>query len=154
MKILSFNSENFTSVLPNIFEMFELCMSGQAFRIFLRSSFAQTMNAFLEIKIQFCHFPEKLRITIMKKLRIHNLHWSLDVSFSRSTARRSATQSFVIEMSAEKFNFFDLFQHFSKIISYCFASNSLSAALFLPRPCWRIILTLSSPAFDWLFMLI
>lgn len=34
--------------LPKIFEMFELCMSGQALRIFLLSSFAQTMNAFLE----------------------------------------------------------------------------------------------------------
>lgn len=32
---------------PNIFEIFELCMSGHAFKIFLRSSLAQTMNAFL-----------------------------------------------------------------------------------------------------------
>lgn len=27
--------------------MFELCMSGQAFKIFLRSSLAHTMNAFI-----------------------------------------------------------------------------------------------------------
>lgn len=32
---------------PNIFEMFELCMSGQAFKIFRLSSLAQTMNAFI-----------------------------------------------------------------------------------------------------------
>lgn len=59
MKIYGLDLETFASVLPNIFEMFELCISGQAFRIFLRSSFAQTMNAFLEVKIQFYHFPEK-----------------------------------------------------------------------------------------------
>lgn len=33
--------------LPRIFDMFELCMSGQAFKIFLRSSLAHTMNAFI-----------------------------------------------------------------------------------------------------------
>lgn len=33
--------------LPRILDMFELCMSGQAFKIFLRSSLAHTMNAFI-----------------------------------------------------------------------------------------------------------
>jgi len=33
--------------LPRIFDMFELCMSGQAFKIFLRSSLAHTINAFI-----------------------------------------------------------------------------------------------------------
>ena len=33
--------------IPNILEMFELCISGHAFRIFRRSSFAQTINAFI-----------------------------------------------------------------------------------------------------------
>ena len=33
--------------LPSIFEMLELCISGQALRIFLRSSLAQTMKAFI-----------------------------------------------------------------------------------------------------------
>jgi hypothetical protein len=33
--------------LPSILEMFELCMSGQAFRIFRLSSFAHTMKAFI-----------------------------------------------------------------------------------------------------------
>lgn len=33
--------------LPSIFDMLELCMSGQAFKIFLRSSLAHTMNAFI-----------------------------------------------------------------------------------------------------------
>jgi len=33
--------------LPSIFEILELCMSGQLFKIFLRSSFAQIMNAFM-----------------------------------------------------------------------------------------------------------
>jgi len=33
--------------LPSILEMLELCISGQAFRIFLRSSLAQTMKAFI-----------------------------------------------------------------------------------------------------------
>lgn len=32
---------------PNILDMFELCMSGQALRIFRRSSLAHTMNAFI-----------------------------------------------------------------------------------------------------------
>jgi len=32
---------------PRILLMLELCMSGQALRIFLRSSLAQTMNAFI-----------------------------------------------------------------------------------------------------------
>lgn len=32
---------------PRIFDMLELCISGQAFRIFLRSSLAHTMNAFI-----------------------------------------------------------------------------------------------------------
>lgn len=32
---------------PKIFDMLELCMSGHAFRIFRRSSFAHTMNAFM-----------------------------------------------------------------------------------------------------------
>ena len=32
---------------PRIFEMLELCMSGQVFKIFLRSSLAQIMNAFI-----------------------------------------------------------------------------------------------------------
>ena len=33
--------------LPRILLIFELCMSGQALRIDLRSSLAQTMNAFI-----------------------------------------------------------------------------------------------------------
>lgn len=33
--------------LPRIFDMLELCISGQAFKIFLRSSLAHTMNAFI-----------------------------------------------------------------------------------------------------------
>jgi hypothetical protein len=33
--------------LPSILEMLELCMSGQAFRIFLLSSLAHTMKAFI-----------------------------------------------------------------------------------------------------------
>ncbi len=32
---------------PNILEMFELCISGQVFRIFFLSSFAQIMKAFI-----------------------------------------------------------------------------------------------------------
>jgi hypothetical protein len=32
---------------PNILEMFELCMSGQVFRIFFLSSLAQIMKAFI-----------------------------------------------------------------------------------------------------------
>ena len=32
---------------PRIFEMLELCMSGQVFKIFLLSSLAQIMNAFI-----------------------------------------------------------------------------------------------------------
>ena len=35
------------TVKPRIFEMLELCMSGQVFKIFLRSSLAQIMNAFI-----------------------------------------------------------------------------------------------------------
>ena len=34
-------------IKPKIFEMLELCMSGQVFRIFRRSSFAQIMKAFI-----------------------------------------------------------------------------------------------------------
>lgn len=34
-------------VKPRIFEMLELCMSGQVFKIFLLSSLAQIMNAFI-----------------------------------------------------------------------------------------------------------
>ena len=35
------------TVKPRIFEMLELCMSGQVFKIFLLSSLAQIMNAFI-----------------------------------------------------------------------------------------------------------
>ena len=35
------------SCLPRILEMLELCISGHAFRIFRRSSLAQTINAFI-----------------------------------------------------------------------------------------------------------
>lgn len=39
--------------------MFELCMSGQAFKIFRRSSFAQTINAFIGRLM--CGFPSGSR---------------------------------------------------------------------------------------------
>lgn len=35
------------SILPSILLILELCMSGKAWRIFLRSSLAHTMNAFI-----------------------------------------------------------------------------------------------------------
>lgn len=57
---------------PSIFDIFELCISGQALRIFLRSSLAHTMKAFIGRLM--CGLPASSR-----------LGWRTSLAFSDSS---------------------------------------------------------------------
>ena len=69
----------FKIVKPRIFEMLELCMSGQVFKIFLRSSLAQIMNAFIGL----CEHVVRIFKQILDSLllpRVHCLLRSIKIS--------------------------------------------------------------------------
>ena len=60
----------FKIVKPRIFEMLELCMSGQVFKIFLLSSLAQIMNAFIGL----CEHVVRIFKQILDSLLLPRVH--------------------------------------------------------------------------------
>lgn len=89
---------------PKIFEMFELCMSGQAFKIFRLSSLAQTMNAFIGLLM--CS-PSFFCCRIMRpKISQNKLFIIQTIDYNIATSLCSAVYRYIILQYTAKLPFF------------------------------------------------